>query len=415
VNIETKHKNNRHNINANCYHKTGTSSVWSHPHESILNLLDSYDISIEIIDHYSSQFSAIPVSSQFNKAKTNILLSTNASSKAMACQMFVDDDLKYLGRDAERIKAFTGICSKNWRRLSVEPIFGNINECLCKALEIVDSPITHKAYEIVTSINEQNQKSTDDLSDSLLTNLGEIINPEIAVKTYKKVINKGIAEEIAIIVTNTECPNNVLLWGDHSGVGKDLLMLAAVHLLFKRNHIDYVVKISAWKIGIGSIFPAEQDSFLNLLLTEAINQRCLLLIQDIDVCLTGSEISKSSLCSAIDSGLRFIASVRTPAAAARLAQDMSIVRRLVAIKIEEPSTEEMFEVLQQIAKESPVKVQPSAIHAILRLSQKDLNNGSEPASSIGLLTSAIHQAEWKKTQVDPDLVYSLFRGQWPDN
>jgi ATP-dependent Clp protease ATP-binding subunit ClpA len=411
--IEIKHKKDRHDINTNHYPNKHKSSMWSQPDKLFLNLLASHGISVDVIDNYSSRFNAIPVGPQFNKAKSNILLSKTSSSKAVGCQVFVDDDLKYLGRNTVQIKAFTGCCNKNWRRLLVEPVLGNISESLCRILEILESPIAHEARLTVNLVEEERQELAEDLSENILVGFGKIISPEMSAQAYQKVIYKELATEIAVVISRTEIPSSVILWGQ-SGVGKDLVMLAAVHPLFQKNQTNQVIQISGWEIGIGSIFPAEIDNSLRLILTEAQKQDCLLLVQDIDVCLSGTEVSRSLLCNAIDNGLHLIASVRTPTAASRLAQDMSIFRRLLAVKVEEPSPEEMLEVLQQISKRSPVKVQPSAIQAILSLSQRGLVSGSEPALSIGILSGAIHQAEWKKTQVDPDLVYSILKGQWPD-
>lgn len=412
MNLGIKHKQDWHNISKEGYQKKTTSNMRSKPEKLLHNLFKSHGISIDIIDEYSSRFNAVPVGTQFNKAKSNILLS-KSSSKAAGYLVFVDNDLKYLGKDTTLIKALTGSCVRNWRRLSINTITGSINQAFCKVLEILESTITHEVRLIVDSIGEKHLKVSNDPSDSILTGFGEIISPEILEHAYQKTFHKELATEIAIIISRTESPNSVLLWGE-PGVGKDLLMLSAAHPLLQKNRNVRVVKISGWKVSIGSMFPTEIDNSLNQILTEAQKQNCLLLIQDIDVCLSGTKVGHALLCDAIDNGLHFIASVRNSASATHLAKDKSIVRRLIAVKVEEPSFEDILRVLRQISQRSPVKVQPSAIQAILSLSQRELTNGGEPASSIGLLSAAISQAEWKKTQVDPDLVYSMIKGQWPE-
>lgn len=394
------------------YHKETRSAIWSQPQKLLLNLFESHNIFLDIIDEYSCQFNAVPVGMWFNKAKSNILLS-RSSPKDAGCLAFVDHDLKYLGGDATRIKVLTGFCCRKWRRLLINPMQGSINQAFCRVLEILESPITHEVRLIVDSLDENHQKAAEDLQDSILGKIGQLINPEVAEQAYQVVLHKELATEIAIVISRFESPNSVLLWGE-SGVGKDLLMLAAVHPLFQKTQIDHVIQISGCKVSIGSIFPAEVDNSLSQIFTEAQEQNCLLLIRDIDVCLNETEVSHSLLCDAIDNGLHFLASVRTPAFVTRLAKDMSIVRRLLAVKVEEPSPQEISKVLQQISQRSRVKVQPSAIQAILSLSQRELANGSEPASSISLLSAAICQAKWKETQVDPDLVYSILKGQWPE-
>lgn len=412
MSIGIKHKKDWQDIRNESYHKKTKSAMWSQPQKLLLTLFKRHGISLDIINDYSSRYNAVPVGQQFNKAKSNILLS-RSSPKSAGYLVFVDDDLEYLGKDATRIMVLTGFCCRNWRRLLINPIQGSVNQAFCRVLEILESPITQEVRLIVDSFQERHQKVTEDCLESVLSSFGEIISPEISAQAYQKALQKELATEIAVVISRTESPSSVLLWGE-PGVGKDSLMLAAVHPLFQENLINRVVQISGWKVSIGSIFPPEVDNSLNEILSEAQKQNYLLLIRDIDVCLSGTEVGYSLLCDAIDNGVHFLASVRKPASAARLAKDMSIARRLLAVKVEEPSPEEILKVLRQISQGSPVKVQPSAIQAILSLSQRELANSSEPAASVSLLSAAICQAGWKKTQVDPDLVYSILKGQWPE-
>ena len=142
----------------------------------------------------------------------------------------------------------------------------------------------------------------------------------------------------------------------------------------------------------------------------------LLLLQDLDVCLSGSTLSHSLLCNAVDRGVRFIATFRSPSALAAVAADPAIRRRVLAIRVPHPDREQVAGVLKDLAAASGMEVVPEAIDAALNLDSKP---GGEPGASLGLLGAAMCRAAWRcegAQLVTPDDVLHVERlNDWPSD
>ena len=380
-------------------------------------VLNGCGVMAEPVDAHSMRFVAVPVSAQFNKPRTNLLLqrlAPNGGSHA-----YVDGDLAYGGAEKVLQHALTGPAQRDWRRLRIPPIPGSMGEALCMVLVLLGSPIAEPVLAAVGRAGEH-EPAPPGLGP-VLSAVAEAITPEAAAEAHQASLRKDLAVRLAVITTRATQPNSAVLWGP-AGAGRDHLMLAAAHLLLEAGVVDCVLRVAGGVVGAGCIFPAEMDSALLRLLAEASTQDdSLFLIQDLDVCISGSPVSFSLLCSALDRGLRFLATVRTDAALARLGRDEALARRLVAVRVDEPTRSQVADALARLAASSSARVAPEAIVAAMNLARQQ--GGAEPAASLGLLGAAIADAQWRgDTEVHPDGVFAVasscepmgLNGEWPD-
>jgi len=388
--------------------------TWSQPLECVTSLLDRCEVVTEIIDEITVRLAAVPVGSGFSKQRTNLLL-RRVSTRRAGAVAFVDGDLKYTGPDGAMGRALTGPCRRNWRRLVLPVLTGDVNDSLCRILELLGSPVAPDARAALEQSRRESPCEPTGRPGPTLAALGEPIGPEAAAEAFEKTFRKDLATEIAIALCRPEPPRSVVVWGP-SGSGKDLLAVASVHPLLSRGEVCRVIRVSAGAVAAGSIFPPEADAALLQMLSEArALDRAVLLINDLDACLTRSPVCASILCDAIDGGVRLLATARSEAALGQLGAVEAVARRLLPVYVGPPDRAQVEQILRRIAETSPAEVAPAAIQAILRVAYDRNDAVGEPAGSISLLTAAICRAGWDHTAVDPDAVFAVLRGRWPEN
>lgn len=376
--------------------------------DSLQAVLVSHNILIDAVDGRTVRLGGVPIGAEFNKAGTNLLLHGEAGRPA-SVQAYVDADLSYGGPDKKLRRAFRGDCRRDWRRLLIRIGHEDVNYALHEVLEYLDSPIAEQVQRILPRASAE----SSELGPALRA-VGHIVSPEAAAGAYARTFRKDLADQLSVTVTRPDSPSSVILWAQ-SGAGRNLLMLSAAHRLIETRRAEQVVRISGSAIAAGSIFPAEKDASLLRTLCEA-RQRAgrVLLIRDIDVAISGSSVSLSILCDAIDMGMRFLATVRSEQGLSQIAGDEALARRVVAVNLDEPTRRVVASVLQEIALTSPCKVTQAAINVILHLSETREADGVEPARSVGLLNAAIHRATCLGGQVDPDMIFAVQSSQWPE-
>jgi hypothetical protein len=378
---------------------------------SLAKLLAEYGINVEGIDDYTTRYLAVPVADTFSKPRTNLLL--RWSQLTQGSTVYVDSDLDYHGHDPMLIAAWQGPSIRDWRELRLPPVPGRPPEALWEVLRLLGSPLTERVRGLIGGATSDAAASTakPELGRALSL-AGELIPFEATAAAYETSFRKELAQAIAVIPGRPTPPSSALLWGP-AGSGRDHLLLAAAHLIWKAGRVRQVIRVSAARLVAGCIFPGEMDAALMRLLDDAASQRdTLLLIQDLDTCLTGSSVSFSLLCNALDRGLRCLATIRYEQSMARLRADDGIVRRFVGIHVDEPSNEEMAVALKQLATTSAVEVAPAAIQTAVKLASTQ--PGGEPAAAIALLGGAMAEAAWHGSpQVGPDDVFAVQRNDWP--
>ncbi|MBM4037805.1 MAG: hypothetical protein FJ290_04760 [Planctomycetes bacterium] len=391
-------------------------------------VLCRHGVAASRVDPHTVSFAAVPVSDQFSKPRTNLLVQRPAPNGGSA--IYVDSDLAYTGADAAMLRLLTGPSHRDWRRLRIPPVPGTLAEVLCVVLELFGSPLAGDlraaASNVAASVpladrnrdgcgytESERPRAADLQIGPVLAAVGERIPPELAAESYRTCLRKELALRVATVVTRPTHPHAAVLWAA-AGAGRDHLMLAAAHLLLEARRTARVIRVSGGLIAAGCIFQAEVDSAFLRVLTEAAGLGdCVLLVQDLDVCLTGSPASLSVLCGALDKGLRLLATARSDAALGRLQRDEPLARRLLAVEVPSLDRAETGEALSQFAAASGLTADATVLQATLNLAAK--RGGAEPAASLGLLGSAIADAAWRGgRELHPDDIFAAPRGEWPD-
>jgi len=178
--------------------------------------------------------------------------------------------------------------------------------------------------------------------------------------------------------------------------------------------VTQVLRVSAAGLAAGCIFAQEVDAALMRLLDAAADRDgSLLLVRDLDACLTGSPISHCLLAGALERGLRMFATVRSETALARLRDDEATARRVVAVYVPPPETAQTIDVLRRLAEANEIEVSEPAIEAAVRMT--DGQGASQPGAAVGLLGAALAEAAWAgRSQLGPDDVIAVMQSQWPE-
>jgi hypothetical protein len=376
----------------------------------LVAVLKQNEVSAETVDAWTARFHAVPLpEAAFNKPRTNLLLQRTALESGAS--VFVDGDLAYHGPDRTIGTALTGPCRRNWRKLRLPPLPGTVNEAISSVLGFLGSPLAPLVRRTVTV--QTRRAKAEAASVGVVAAMGEPITPQMAAKAYADSFRQGLARQLAVLPTRSTLPRSALLWG-RAGCGRDHLMLASVHPLWEAGMVTEVFRISAAGLAAGCIFAQEVDGALMRLLDDAAGRDgCLLLVQDLDACLTGSPVCHGLLADALDRGLRLLASIRSETALGRLRDDEATARRVVAVYVPPPETAQTIEVLKQLADRSQIEVTLPAIETAVRIT--DGRQAAQPAAAIGLLGAALAEATWAgRSQLEPDDVLAVLQSQWPD-
>jgi chromosomal replication initiation ATPase DnaA len=309
-------------------------------------------------------------------------------------------------------KALSGLCRRNWRRLRLPVLPGTVSEALHAVLQLLGSPLAMLVRRAVRLPAAESAVATD--SSQLLRTVGHAITPEIAAATYAESVRQGLARQLAVVPTRPVMPRSVVLWG-RPGSGIDHLMVAAVHPLFEAEIVSQVFRVSAARLAAGRVFAQEVDAALMTLFDDVAEcDGCLLLVQDLQACVTNSVVSHQLLCRALDAGLRMFASVSSDTVLARLRDDEATARRLAAVQVPPPDPAQTVAVLERLAAASQLKVDRPAIETAVRIA--DRQQAAQPAAAVALLGAAMAEAAWAgRAQLGPEDIVAVLQSQWPDD
>jgi chromosomal replication initiation ATPase DnaA len=249
----------------------------------------------------------------------------------------------------------------------------------------------------------------------MLGAVGGIIEPETAAEAYRVGFRRKLADRLAMIVSGDTVPHSAVVWGE-AGCGRTHLLAAACHPVLEAGCRSPVVRVGGGMVVCGSVFPGDADTaFMRLLGDAAALGGGLLLLEDIDLCLSANGVSSSLLCDAIDHrDVRVLATARSPVRLQRLVQDESLARRLAVFHVECPTRKQVEAAVRELAETSGVEVSPAAIEAALQRSRRE--GGIEPAASLSLLGAAIADVKWgSRTTVHPDDVSAVPQSEWPES
>ncbi len=372
--------------------------------------LAGHDVRIEALDGWTIRCLGVPISDLFTKPRTNLLL-RRLTAKA-GSSVYVDSDLAYHGPDPTLRLALTGPTRRKWRRLRTPPVPGTAGEALCSVLRLLDSPLADHASGALANLELNESAKSAATGRGWMA--GMTITPAMVAATHEESFRKSLARQLAVLTTRSTVPRSALLWG-RPGCGRDHLMLAAMHSLFESGRVSQVCQLSAASLVAGCILPQEVDSLLASVLAEATaTDGSVLLVRDLDLCVTRSPVSSALLCDAFDRGLRLLATVRSAMFLNRVASDEALARRLLVIEVPPFSRSQTVAAVQRLAESTDLEVAPAAIQAAIHIS--DEQTTAQPAAAIGLLGGAIADANFDgRRQVGPDDIFAVIQNQWPNS
>jgi hypothetical protein len=376
----------------------------------LARLLQASAIVIEVLDPWTCRLSAVPVGRGFNKPRTNVLLKWMRFTTG--ANVFVDDDLSYRNPGSRITALLVGPTFNQWRKLRTKKLNGPTDAVVIQALRLLRSPLAAAAQQAISQPaekNSQRQRTRSSLGP-VLRSVGQWIPPAVTAKAAATCVRRDLAQHLATALTRSVAPRSCIL-GGLPGSGRDHLMLAVAHPLCKRGHIRDVLRVPMARIAAGSVLSTDLDSALAQFLSEALRLRkVLLLVQDLDVCVSGSSVSDSLLCHALDHGLRMLATVRTQSSVDQWLANKALGRRLLTVQLEDPPHKAVERIAADFAATSRLKVLPETIRTAVKLAMRE--NEGKPAAVISLLAAAIAEAAWNRAEhVAPDNVFASQRHQ----
>lgn len=376
--------------------------------DAIGRLLSQYGIAPETIDSATRRYPAVPVSAQFNKQRTHVLLRKAASG----CCAYVDCDLDYRGTDAAVQLALTGPCRRKWRRLRLPPLAGTFPDAFYQVAELLGSPLAAELKQL----RERDQTAAElerPAAEKMLGRFAEVITPDAAAAMFQSSFRRQLAMDLAMLTNRPTLPRSAVLWG-RPGSGRDHLMLAAAHPLIESGRVKKVYRLPGARIASGCMFSSEIDAALQAVLAEASSrQDTLLIVQNLDVCVSRSPVSFPILADGLDRGLRMLATVWDTDFLRTLRLEEALARRIVAVHVPAPSHSEVAEAVKQLAADSAFDVAPAAIQASIHAADKQ--QMAQPAAALSQLGAAVAASGWEgQTKVCPDDVLTVLQHEWPE-
>jgi hypothetical protein len=368
------------------------------------------------------QLDDVPVGADFRQPMTNVLLRHNASADNW--QVFVDEDLQYVGVDPRRKRVFDGSRYRGWLRLSSNLAAGrDVNDTIMWTLNQLESGIRSvapqelkKRFESADCAafeNPQGQQPTDSLAclDSRVARLVEPAELEgLSIEPTSEQSDALIL--VAESVHRPVAPNCPLLMGP-SGVGKTTVARLAGRELSRRGLVTRVVELRGAAVCAGPIFVPERDERLRSIL-EVLAQigDVLVILEQFDLVLAKSSVAASLLSDCLDHGTRVIGVARAEFLPDRLKRFAQLRRRIEPCVLQPPDYSDVAEILRQRwashSLSEAIELSPNVLPLVNKYSAGRL--GANPASAIGLFEAVLNRAAFSGHRcVGPDDVFHLLR------
>ena len=150
------------------------------------------------------------------------------------------------------------------------------------------------------------------------------------------------------------------------------------------------------------------------LLDELIERpRLLLLVDQLDLGISGTMASLSLLGEALDRGSRMLATVQVEDFLEHVQEIPSLARRLLPVKVPPLSLDQTLRALKQLVRTSGYDVSPTALVAAVEITQRQ--GATQPAAAIDLLGAAMAEAHWRSNKtITPDDVTAVLKPDWPE-
>jgi hypothetical protein len=372
----------------------------------LASALKACNVRVEPLDPTSLRLRAVPLSAHFNKMRTNLLIH-RAGDQICA---YVDFDLDYNGPNHAVRSAFNGPRDRNWRQLNVNISAGNAGQVVRATLEALGSPVIDI---LQVGLGDAKQPVVDGPldSNSILATETRAVEADNLAAAFKSSVHKPLAQRMAVMLTR-QPPSGCVVWAP-SGAGKGHLLRTTAHILLHGQYVSQVRHLPAARLTCGRVFPAERDGVLSVLLDELVDRpRLLLLVDHLDLGMSGTMPSLSLLAEALDRGAHLLATVQDESFLKGVQEIPALARRLLPVKVPRLNPKATLQALQHLVRASGYDVSPAALLAAVEITERQ--SAIQPAAAIDLLRSALAEARWRThKQITPDDVTSVLKPDWP--
>lgn len=364
----------------------------------------------------------VPVGADFRQPMTNVLLRHIASGDNW--QVFVDEDLQYVGTDPHRKRIFDGSRHRGWMRLSASlSAGGDVNDTIVWTLNQLESGIRSVApqelkkrfesFDRASIENPRGQKPSDPLA-CLDSRVARLVEPaELEGLSIEPTSHQSDALILAAESVHRPVAPNCPLFMGPSGVGKTAVARLAARELSRRGLVSRVVEIRGAAVCAGPIFVPERDERLRGIL-EGLAQigDVLVILEQFDLVLAKSSVAASLLSDCLDRGMRVIGVARAEFPPARMKRFAQLRRRIEPYVLQPPDSGDVAEILRHRwashSLSEAIELSPNVLPLVNKYSADRL--GANPASAIGLFEAVLNRAAFSgHRSVSPDDVFHLLR------
>ena len=377
-----------------------------HLNPELKGVLEAQRVQISEPEDRMVQLKEVRVGPRFTKPGTNVLLVHEGG-----WEVFVDEDLSYVGEDPLKQQAFVGQVRGGWQQLLLSvPLETDVNLAVLRILEWLESPmrgVTRRAARV-----KRSALPTPSL-DPLMERVGRFLSPqELQVAAVKLTDRQAeLANRAAEEVTRGPTPVCPLIHGQ-SGSGKTAIAATAAHHLIDRGYVDQVLQISGAAIAAGAVFwPQRDDRLRHILQVLPSMQRTLVLIEQFDLLLNNTEVAESLISDCLDrEGTMLIGVMRADESIHDIEKSIPLLRRIQPLQVDEPNPEEVKTILDERLSRHPladeIEVAPEVVPTVMLLAHQQ--PGANPGAAVGLLDSLIAHVKWSGSKMaTPDDVYHL--------
>jgi hypothetical protein len=369
--------------------------------ETIARTLQQHDVLLTEPRDQMLQLSGVVVGSSFSKHRTNVLLRRRGLGD---WDMFVDEDLCYLGSKRERQKLFCGPGSCSWRKLDLRrSLRGDVNQAIIAALGCLQSPLRRGMLGRPVRRNSLQATSTPRLS---LGSRDVTHGPTIVATPTQCDLVDRVAETVCRGIPPT-CP---LIIGP-PGCGKTTIGQRAASALVERGLARSVLCVSGAEISSQALSRPDRDQqlagTLRLLLDDPDR---VIVIEHVDYLFDRSLVAAALVADALDQGLRAIGVASCYGEELEIGDHQGLRRRLDPVFVPSLEPTEVDDIVQRRLATHPLAVRlevaPDVLPAVVRLSRNGW--GAQPGGALGLLEAVLMHAAWVRRKcVGPDDVYHL--------
>lgn len=350
----------------------------SHLDPALEAKLKSLRLRLEMPDHETLLLKNVPAKRYFSKAHTNLLIKRFDNS--LACVVCVDENLNYLGPDADLVRAFSASPRKNgWRILTLGgSLHGDMSAALDYALEVLR-----------TDEDPTKQVVTKGPPQGLLAAWAEDFTEAVAKGRARPTLCRD--EEVEHVAASALCWQGrfPLILGE-AGTGKTNLLCGVASLLAKRN--NKILVVNAGALMAGTLFESERELLLRALLREAGEAGAVLAIEQAEWAVINVPRGHVLIREALDHGVRLVATC-LPAQRNRFSFH-PLTARLEVVQLNElcaSDTRHVLEILRpSLANHHRVQVDAEVENAAVERSIS--MEGRLPGKAVALVDSAAARA-----------------------